>query len=201
MSGLLLLVWVGLAGAQDDGTLMVPTPQTGPPSGVIAMAVVFPPDVSDIWMVASSGGGPMVMFTNDGSYTHDHPDDGEWWGLVQAGAGTNEVLVSGRAGGRALRHVEPVSVPAAWISQPYPVTLLAMPDGDGWKFTRVLMQSLPPPGERPGAGLSQLGSRVGLSPTLLYLVWGGFLSLFVIAALLRGAVLRVRRGDAAEDAD
>ena len=197
---LILCLWGRLALADDEGGLPVPEPQTGPPSGIIAVAIVFPPDVEDVWIVGQVSGGPAVMFSNDGSYTHDHPDDGEWWGVLQAMGGSNEVRILGRAAGRPLRYALEANVPAAWISQPYPVTLLARPEGDGWAFTRVLMQALPPPGERPGAGLSQLGSRVGLSPTLLYLVWGGLLSLFTATAVLRGAILRVRAGDTATEA-
>lgn len=188
-----------LALADDEGGLPVPEPQTGPPSGIIAVSVVFPPDVEDVWMVGQVGGGAAVMFTNDGSYTHDHPDDGEWWGILQASSGSNQVRISGRAGGRTLQTSLEANVPAAWISQPYPVTLLAQPEGEGWRFTRVLMQALPPPGERPGAGISALGSRVGLSPTLLYLIWGAFLSLFAATAVLRGAILRARAGDLATE--
>lgn len=199
---ILFALWIGVgpaAAQQPEGGAPGATPgqlQGMAAEGTIAVAVVFPPDVEDVSLVAMRNGSDTpVLFSNDGSYRQDLPEDGEWWAVLYPGPGDNVLTISGRADGRKLWHTEVTTIPMAWMGKTYPVTLLATPTSDGWKLTRVVLQSLPPPSAPTGQGVSSQGQRLGLSPLMLYLIWGGLGLSLALAATLRSAILRVRLGE------
>ena len=58
----------------------------------------------------------------------DLHDDGEWWAILNPRPGVNTARIAGSIQGVRVEHDEAVSVPAAWMSSTYPVTLLAVPE-------------------------------------------------------------------------
>lgn len=158
----------------------------------IAVSIVLPPAVGTVRLVASVSGST-VTFADDGAFAFDLPGDGEHWALVTPSMGVAQVRISGRIGEDAVSHVETIEVPAAWRDRVYPVTLQARLDGGEWRFDRTLGAPLPDWDGPTGAGLAGRAEQIGLSPAALYLLWGAFLLLFVLAAVLRGAVLRAAR--------
>jgi hypothetical protein len=167
-------------------------PGSGGTPGTIGVAVVFPPDIEDVRMVAQVEGQQPVLFTNDGSFSMDLYGDGEWWAVVNPAPGVNVLRISGRADGTRVWHTETLTVPAVWMSRTYPVTLMAETSPSGWTLTRAMTAVLPELTAPTGAGVGTQAEQVGLSARMLYLLWGLLILTLTCTAVLRGAILRVR---------
>lgn len=168
------------------------------PEGTLGVAVILPLGASDVQLVAHEIGADgqatdPVLFTDDGSFEFDLRNDGEYWALLNPLPGKNRVIISGQIDGVDVHAEEEVSIPAAWMSKTYPVTLIAVPSEGGYRFERVLSGRLPTDDDAPtGTGLAGEGEQVGLSPTVLYLGWGLLVLVAGATAAVRSAVERVR---------
>ncbi|MFZ5480088.1 MAG: hypothetical protein ACOZNI_25205 [Myxococcota bacterium] len=170
----------GLARAADE-----------PVAAHIAVAVALPPDVPDVALTARHATEKAeVALVDDGSFAFDLAGDGEWWALLNPQPGANAIVVTGTAGGARLEHTEVVTVPAAWQTKTYPVSMRASLADGAWTVQRVFPTELPDVGGPTGVGIAGGAEAAGLSPAALYLAWGAFCLVLVATAALRAAVLR-----------
>ncbi len=164
--------------------------------GQIGIAVVFPHGTGDVKMVARRADERDVQaFTDDGSFGFDFRGDGEYWALVTPVPGETSFYVSGHAEGLPIWHGESISVPGAWVSSVYPVTLLATRTQTQWNLRRVMTAPLPAPTPPTGGGITAIGEGAGLSPGVLTATWGLIVFGLLGVATLRSAILRVRRNE------
>jgi len=191
LTACLTLLWAAPADAQQG-------PGGGPSGshsqGQIGMAVVFPHGTVDVKLVARRADERDVQaFTDDGSFAFDFRGDSEYWALLTPVPGETSVYVSGHAEGLPIWHGESISVPGAWVSSVYPVTLLATRAQTQWTLRRVMTAPLPAPTRPTGAGIAAMGEGAGISAGLLTAIWGLIVSGLVGLATLRSAILRARR--------
>lgn len=162
--------------------------------GLVAVAVVLPPGVQAVRLVAgSTTSQDVVSFADDGSFAFDITADGEFWALLPPDNATTTVRISGRIGDVSVSHTEIIEVPGAWRDRIYPVTLRARQEDGEWTMDRVLGAPLPMWDGPTGAGLAGKAEQLGLSAPALYFGWAAFVLVLAGTAAIRGAILRVRR--------
>ncbi len=190
LATIVVLLWAGNVHAQQPPGGM----GGGPGQGQIGVAVVFPHGTEAVKLVTRRADERDVQaFTDDGSFGFDFRGDGEYWALVNPVPGETTFYVSGHAAGLPVWHAETVSVPGAWVSSIYPVTLLATRSDNQWTLRRVMTAPLPAPTPPTGAGVTSIGEGVGLSAGALTAIWSLIVFGILTLASLRGAVLRVRQ--------
>jgi hypothetical protein len=93
---------------------------------------------ADLQVRVGAGGNP-VRLTDDGSLCFDAPGDGEWWGLVEVGAGAASVdlIFTGDVAGVRLQIVQTVDLVDAGGGLLEPVTFRVVRVAGGMELVPV----------------------------------------------------------------
>lgn len=191
--GMCAAIWLG--GCTLRPAHAQPSMAGGHGAGQLGLAVVFPHGTTGVKLVARrSDERDVQAFTDDGSLAFDFQGDGEYWALINPVPGETKVYISGRSENLPVWHEETITVPGAWISSVYPVTLLATRNQHKWELRRVLTSPLPAPTPGTGSGVTGFAGAIGLSAFQLTAIWGLIAFAIIGLAVLRSAILQARQG-------